>query len=169
MLISDIQDETASTSQTTSSGSGSGSISPIRRLSRSTHVRHHQPHRRLFINRTVTATIMTPNRISTLKQRRVRSKLDRTNQAKNSRRYEDATPVAVTRRSRIVNASATYRPSFKVEKLLNDSRGMKKYLIDYDCLFEQPAAKQMDLKPVGLDTDEGVYSNRCSSGYLSDC
>lgn len=29
----------------------------------------------------------------------------------------------------------SYKPSFKVEKLLNDSRGMKKYLIDYDCLM----------------------------------
>lgn len=31
----------------------------------------------------------------------------------------------------------SYKPSFKVEKLLNDTRGMKKYLIDYDCLMSQ--------------------------------
>jgi hypothetical protein len=35
-----------------------------------------------------------------------------------------------------------YRPSFKVEKLLNDSRGMKKYLIDYDFLMLSSSQQQ---------------------------
>jgi hypothetical protein len=35
-----------------------------------------------------------------------------------------------------------YKPSFKVEKLLNDSRGMKKYFIDYDYDCLMTATKQ---------------------------
>ncbi|RNA21278.1 hypothetical protein BpHYR1_050114 [Brachionus plicatilis] len=109
-----------------------------------------------------------------------------------------------------------YRPSFKVEKLLNDSRGMKKYLVDYDGLISHKSQRQhhittalnnlnsllstssnsmtsidLDLTndnqlwcselrgPLvfedSLEEKENLFggnvpsSNRCSSGYLSDC
>ena len=86
----------------------------------------------------------------------------------------------------------TYKPSVKVEKLLNDTRGMRKYLIDYDflmsnkanftnettkqindsLLFEKFRSSFLNENSV-LDSSEFMFqqtsSNRCSSGYLSDC
>lgn len=140
---------------------------------------------RLFTNRTVANSPVT---VSTLfqhfKPRRFRSKLERLNHTRNfySRRgahpSSDASPALVRRHTATTgsnhNKSTTYRPSFKVEKLLNDSRGMKKYLIDYDCLF-QPIGHKANVKTVDLTgrPDDDVASlpgsNRCSSGYLSDC
>lgn len=43
----------------------------------------------------------------------------------------------------------SYKPSFKVEKLLNDSRGMKKYLIDYDCLMTSSKQQQQQYSSIG--------------------
>ena len=100
-----------------------------------------------------------------------------------------------------------YRPSFKVEKLLKDSRGMRKYLIDYNCLMYQNNINFDDnsyllierLNAINFNDNEDLFStssfsdnldnfkrfsnslnfdsglkkrtnsNRCSSGYLSDC
>lgn len=112
-------------------------------------------------------------------------------------------------------SSSSYKPSFKVEKLLNDSRGMKKYLIDYDCLMshqkktislsnlnsfklsydnvnQESMASSLETNSVLFDKFRSSFmlfnnnsnaeiisdnnqhcvdkkSNRCSSGYLSDC
>jgi hypothetical protein len=87
---------------------------------------------------------------------------------------------------------STYKPSVKVEKLLNDTRGMRKYLIDYEFLmsnktnFTNETTKQINDSLLFekfrssflnensmLDSSELIFqqtsSNRCSSGYLSDC
>lgn len=177
-----------------------GSISP-KRLSRtlfhlnSTRQHHHHHHHlRYRINKTSSTSMssslinsQTPchHRLLSIRQRRLRSKLERLNQTRNfySRRTEPSpqtnaslltTPTTKRNRS---NNTTVYRPSFKVEKLLNDSRGMKKYLIDYDCLLEQPSLKKQQQSAVVVDQlmyDFDIdgrlpYSNRCSSGYLSDC
>ena len=99
-----------------------------------------------------------------------------------------------------------YRPSFKVEKLLKDSRGMRKYLIDYDILMLQnnkndnqsfllmerlkamrnqsenfsssssrttfsdvESLKRLSKSLALEESSKRLSSNRCSSGYLSDC
>jgi hypothetical protein len=56
-----------------------------------------------------------------------------------------------------------YKPSFKVEKLLNDSRGMKKYLIDYDCLMK--SNKQHVSKTFSLNNLSSIVTNNASSSY----
>lgn len=144
----------------------------------------------------ISSSLVIPsNRLSTNRQRRLRSKLERLNQTRNfySRRIHHVkssnSSFTITRRlgshNNALSSSADYRPSFKVEKLLNDSRGMKKYLIDYDCLVEQQQYQERlqyspsaHIRPSSyessLTNDEEIsgrmpYSNRCSSGYLSDC
>lgn len=157
---------------------------------------HHQKcvsrQKKVRLSRTITTSTSSTNTSQTnspsqsSKQRRLRTKLERLNHTKNfySRLNQQSTMSPNMRRSR-TSTSSTYRPSFKVEKLLNDSRGMKKYLIDYDCLFDgnvrqhDIASKSVsfshaddfsvDLKSIHDDFIALPYSNRCSSGYLSDC
>lgn len=157
------------------------------------------------------------------RSKKLRSRTERLRQARNFyQRHQRTSSLDVP-----VNAknfvSNKYRPSFKVEKLLNDSRGMKKYLIDYDGLMShknQPENKNtislnnldslcnesnsflsssaesltsndfdlnndyefscsnlrgalvfedsLDDKEISLNLNP-PSSNRCSSGYLSDC
>lgn len=219
------------TSSTTSTSAGS--ISPKRPLSRThnlTPSRYNTSTSRFYrLSRTLSTSahthanssgVMTRSslhiaphhqRLAALRQRRLRSKLERLNQTRNfySRRHPyEATVSSVVAVDQISFSTATsastaaaacrrrnnstvYRPSFKVEKLLNDSRGMKKYLIDYDCLLlldqqhschnkrvgqmsHQPSSfesSQMNNDLLDNDMIDGrlPYSNRCSSGYLSDC
>jgi hypothetical protein len=93
--------------------------------------------------------------------------------------------------------NVNYKPSIKVEKLLNDTRGMRKYLIDYDCLmsnktttttktnseqfndsllfekFRSSFLNEYSVNNNNNNTTAQTYTNRCSSsGYLtsiSDC
>lgn len=149
----------------------------------------------------MSSSLLVPShyqRLNPNRQRRLRSKLERVNETRNfySRRNHhiksSTSSYTVTRRFgnqiNAMSSSADYRPSFKVEKLLNDSRGMKKYLIDYDCLVEQQQYQEKlkkdlyspssQIRPSSYDSslinDEEIngrmpYSNRCSSGYISDC
>lgn len=69
-----------------------------------------------------------------------------------------------------------YKPSFKVEKLLNDSRGMKKYLIDYDCLMASSKHQNMskvsktfslnNLSNLVLNSSHHVSGIDNDAGYL---
>lgn len=176
--------------KTTRTSMSAGSISP-KRLSRTLFLNSttRQHHLRYRINKTSSSSMTSSlinsqtsshhHRLLSIRQRRLRSKLERLNQTRNfySRRTTEPSPTSTTmvtsptKRSR--NNTTVYRPSFKVEKLLNDSRGMKKYLIDYDCLLlEQPSLKKpvVDQLMYDFDIDGRLpYSNRCSSGYLSDC
>ena len=56
-----------------------------------------------------------------------------------------------------------YKPSFKVEKLLNDSRGMKKYLIDYDCLMKSSKQKAVVPKTFSLNNLSSILLNTADS------
>jgi hypothetical protein len=61
-----------------------------------------------------------------------------------------------------------YKRSFKVEKLLNDSRGMKKYLIDYDCMFSVTTSKLARRSLVDCeDTASVSMSGRDEMGGMS--
>jgi hypothetical protein len=83
-----------------------------------------------------------------------------------------------------------YRPSFKVEKLLNDSRGMKKYLIDYDFLMLSSSQQQYPRitksKTISLnnlssykyddddlvnniDSEDNIFIEKCASKQENDC
>jgi hypothetical protein len=52
------------------------------------------------------------------------------NQLRNRSAATNSSTENVNKRSNL-----KYKPSFKVEKLLNDSRGMRKYLLDYDSIM----------------------------------
>lgn len=89
------------------------------------------------------------------------------------------------RSSLVAQTNQTYKPPTKIEKLLNDTRGMRKYLIDYDCLMSNNQCAKTNNESTNRyfngkycssflndDADLVYYqssSNRCSSGYLSDC
>lgn len=131
------------------------------------------------------ATSSTRHRLFSIRQRRLRSKLDRLNQTENfnlgrlkikhtSQKIKTKTFYMSNKQN--VPDITIYRPSFKVEKLLNDTRGMKKYLIDYDGLFEQYHKKDAKIlmsftsfESSNIETKDFIYSHSCSSGYLSEC
>jgi hypothetical protein len=65
------------------------------------------------------------------------------------------------------NNNQFYKRSFKVEKLLNDSRGMKKYLIDYDCMFMASTVRPIDCESsVSMSIHE---NDKLSSSNVSMC
>ena len=72
------------------------------------------------------------------------------------------------------NESRNYKPSYKVEELLNDTRGMKKYLVDYDDILMMSALLPANAtaNPAMIDDndddDNKATSGRSSSGYLSE-
>lgn len=165
------------------------------------------------------------------KTKKFRSRIERLRQTKNFYRRQRTSSLNVQTMTQIENVFTqiendnnkvkSYKPSFKVEKLLNDSRGMKKYLIDYDFLMSHQRKRKntvslnnlnslrneldttasllssstnsmssIDIKlnendewcdklrgPLFCDIDDKENSlqmnipssNRCSSGYLSDC
>ena len=164
------------------------------------------------------------------KTKKFRSRIERLRQTKNFYRRQRTSSLNVQSMNQMENVflqtenkEKSYKPSFKVEKLLNDSRGMKKYLIDYDFLMSHQRKRKntvslnnlnslcnefdttsllssstnsmssIDLKlnendewcdklrgplfcDVSIDDKENSLqmmnipsSNRCSSGYLSDC
>lgn len=212
---SSISSPVVTNTKTTISSSSSSSSSYVFRLSPNPHNRS-----RRFLSKTMSnlpkLTQQANNRLVDLtlqltnskKTKIFRSKLERLNQTRKfylrrrggrfvNVKAASTTTTTVTRPvASTQNTGRIYRPSFKVEKLLNDSRGMKKYLIDYDvlmCPAKQPATDQSYLsstslvqqqksaqKPIAASpilfdkqNDQPVeympYSNRCSSGYLSDC
>lgn len=64
-----------------------------------------------------------------------------------------------------------YKPSGKVEKLLNDSRGMKKYLIDYDILMSQKkrGLRRSRAKAYSLNNISSLfcsYDTSCSNSAI---
>lgn len=140
--------------------------------------------RKLIFNRTIAKLDL--QLVDMLKTKRFRSKMERLNHTRNfySRRNRTTGGEVVEATPRR-GVKLGYKPSFKVEKLLNDSRGMKKYLIDYDCLMHTQLGSGKKLENETLkcasslsisngNDEEKVdmalpYSNRCSSGYLSDC
>jgi hypothetical protein len=61
-----------------------------------------------------------------------------------------------------------YRPSFKVEKLLNDSRGMKKYLIDYDFLMLSSSQQQQQQQYPRISKSKTISLNNLSSYNYDD-
>jgi len=74
--------------------------------------------------------------------------ISETNNNSQNTRDEMLTPnVTVSSSKNETSNLKSYKPSFKVEKLLNDSRGMKKYLIDYDCLMT--SSKQQQYSSIG--------------------
>lgn len=133
------------------------------------------------------------------KQKKFKSKYERFNNA--SKFYRRQRKRTSTIRQHLSFASSgnivpvlratSYKPSIKVEKLLNDTRGMRKYLIDYNCLmstnkttclndsnkhindsllFEKFRSSFLNENSVLNETEfYQSTSNRCSSGYLSDC
>lgn len=157
--------------------------------------------------------------------KKLRSRTERLRQAKNFyKRHQRTSSLSVPVENGVKHfVSNKYRPSFKVEKLLNDSRGMRKYLVDYDGLMSQTNKRkrkntislsnlnslcndsqsfmstsasslssiEFDLtneNELGCSNLRGALifedsleekenslnlnipsSNRCSSGYLSDC
>ncbi|CAF0709034.1 unnamed protein product [Brachionus calyciflorus] len=73
--------------------------------------------------------------------KKLRSRIERLKQTNNFyRRRQRTSSLSVQNNKSFKNTPEIknfYKPSFKVEKLLNDSRGMKKYLVDYDVLMSQ--------------------------------
>ena len=66
--------------------------------------------------------------------------------------------------------SAFYKRSCKVEKLLNDSRGMKKYLIDYDDMCELMRSSNNNTTPAAeaiLEPESSSSSSSSSSAAFS--
>lgn len=71
----------------------------------------------------------------------------------------------------------SYKQSNKIEKLLNDSRGMKKYLINYDDLLGGQIISESQLEfsfsdisnsTLICNQDDSLKESFSSSGYLSD-
>lgn len=103
------------------------------------------------------STPIQPNRKRKLTQQTEQSKpkkfLPKLDRNRNARRFYNRNSRTSSKKIRISSFNDTilhkmtknlklssYKPSNKVEKLLNDSRGMRKYLIDYDGMMPEPRA-----------------------------
>lgn len=62
---------------------------------------------------------------------------------------------------------ASYKPSTKVEKLLNDTRGMRKYMIDYDGLMTQRQQNFVNLTYASLVNISAANATLDSSKMIS--
>jgi len=140
------------------------------------HLKHRHQQRAKYVN----------------KRRRTSTIIRQSNSAGN---ISNTISINCTNLNTINNNNVNYKPSIKVEKLLNDTRGMRKYLIDYDCLmstktttttknseqfndsllFEKFRSSFLNENSVNNNNNTTTqnYTNRCSSsGYLtsiSDC